>query len=200
MPVVEGGKTSVDGYLPDGKWIRYTAPDSKFTSYFKSSGQKFPFDAPIDQIPVLIRHGSVIPALPPKVTTTETRQGNLTLIVFLDDQQQATGELYHDDGDSLDTLDFGLYSLIKFAANKNNFTATPAWVGYEEQPIFVERLVVMGLDHTPTGLTLNDHACKFRSFKISDEHSQNPIEGIHVERDDCLSDVNLIQPLVAKWS
>ena len=43
------------------------------------------------------------------------------ILVFLDENQLATGEIYWDDGDSLDTYENGDFTHIKFACNSTEF-------------------------------------------------------------------------------
>ena len=40
----------------------------------------------------------------PELTTAATRQNSFSLLVALDDQQTATGELFWDDGESLNII------------------------------------------------------------------------------------------------
>lgn len=58
----------------------------------------------------------MIPTQVPKQTTTETRKGLFELLVILDNEGKANGELYWDDGDSHDIETTKNYSLIEFEA------------------------------------------------------------------------------------
>ena len=48
-----------------------------------------------------VRGGYIIPMQQPELTTAATRQNSFSLLVALDDQQTATGELFWDDGELL---------------------------------------------------------------------------------------------------
>lgn len=56
IPVVTEGAKSVDGYLPAGKWLKYSTDPKEF-EVFKSTGQHVTLETPLDSINVLIRHG-----------------------------------------------------------------------------------------------------------------------------------------------
>ena len=50
---------------------------------------------------VHVRGGSIIPGKGPGMTTAESRQTNSSLLVALDDDGNASGDLYIDDGESV---------------------------------------------------------------------------------------------------
>lgn len=57
--------------------------------------------APLEHIPVHVRGGSILPLQRPGYTTAESRQNPWNLLVALDTNTQASGELYLDDGESI---------------------------------------------------------------------------------------------------
>lgn len=57
--------------------------------------------APLTHINVHVRGGSILALQQPKYTTSETRNTPYSLLVALDDEEEATGSLYLDDGVSL---------------------------------------------------------------------------------------------------
>lgn len=69
-----------------------------------SQGQNYTFHAPVDTIPIFIRGGFILPAQVPGKTTTESRKNNFELLIALDENGQAAGELFWDDGDSIGLL------------------------------------------------------------------------------------------------
>ena len=114
IPVLKANQTSVHAYFPAGLWYPYTLElDQK---PLDSTGQFVELSAPVGKINTALRGGHVIPVLPPKQTTTEMRKEKFGLIVALDKQQTATGSLYWDDGDSLDTVARKQFSLAVFDA------------------------------------------------------------------------------------
>lgn len=57
--------------------------------------------APLEHINVHVRGGSILPLQEPGYTTTATRQNPWAILVALDSDGQAQGDLYLDDGESL---------------------------------------------------------------------------------------------------
>ncbi len=119
VPALEPNVTQVTAYLPSGRWY-----DVVESTPIHSKGEYVKLDSPLDKINVLVRGGSILPSQPNKLTTTESRKGNFSLIVALDDDQKAFGELYWDDGNSLDTAIVGRFNLFKFASEKVLKTCT----------------------------------------------------------------------------
>uniref|UniRef100_A0A8C2FQH2 Lysosomal alpha-glucosidase n=1 Tax=Cyprinus carpio TaxID=7962 RepID=A0A8C2FQH2_CYPCA len=119
-PVLEEGALEVTAYLPPGTW--YSLHNGE--AYY-SKGQYILFPAPLDTINVHVREGSIIPQQVPALTTTASRRNPFTLIVALSVGNWAKGELFWDDGESLDTFERGNYSYVLFFAeevqNRENF-------------------------------------------------------------------------------
>jgi lysosomal alpha-glucosidase len=112
IPVIEEGKTKVEAYFPAGRWYPYSVHEN--IKPIESKGEIQTLDAPIAKVNTAIRGGTVVPILPPKVTTTLMRKENFTVLVALDSNDKAMGQLYWDDGDSIDPIEKGEYSLISF--------------------------------------------------------------------------------------
>ena len=55
-----------------------------------------------------------MPIQEPSQTTMDSRTNGLGLIVSLDDNLSATGQLYWDEGDSIDPIENGKYTLVNF--------------------------------------------------------------------------------------
>ena len=55
----------------------------------------------------------------PAVTTMDSRTNGLGLIVSLDSTYKASGELYWDEGDSIEPIESGRYSLFNFSFENN---------------------------------------------------------------------------------
>lgn len=58
-------------------------------------------EAPLGHIPVFLRGGSILPLQQPGNTTATSRQNPFNLLIALDKQGSAAGNLYLDDGESL---------------------------------------------------------------------------------------------------
>lgn len=101
-PVTEQGETSVDAYLPrDIFYDWYTHKP------IRGEGAVHTFsDQEVTEIPLLIRGGAILPLRTESANTTaELRTRDFELLVALNDEGRARGELYLDDGVSLEQKD-----------------------------------------------------------------------------------------------
>lgn len=90
------GATSVHAYVPRGMWYNYYTMEFVF-----SVGNNYTFEAPLDTIPLLLRGGCILPVQRPSSTTTASRKKPFGLLITLNETENAEGELYWDDGDSI---------------------------------------------------------------------------------------------------
>ncbi|PFH56463.1 hypothetical protein XA68_16477 [Ophiocordyceps unilateralis] len=98
-PVTEQGATSVRVYLPDDVFYDWYS----HKPILGEAAEHTFVNQDMTAIPLLIRGGNVLPArLHSTMTTTELRRQEFELLVALDAQGEATGELYLDDGEAID--------------------------------------------------------------------------------------------------
>ncbi|KAM3922290.1 lysosomal alpha-glucosidase-like [Leptodactylus fuscus] len=152
-PVLEEGKTEVRGYFPAGVWY-----DLFSGAGIKSKGEWFTLPAPLDTIHTHIRGGYIIPAQRPGMTTKESRKNNLILLVALSASGSAKGDLYWDDGDSLDTYKNGDYSAILFKADNNVLVNEVVQIEPEAEKLRLDFVAVMGLAFSPSKVLVNGAA------------------------------------------
>jgi alpha-D-xyloside xylohydrolase len=88
-PVTEGeAKRKV--YLPEGNWYH-------FHTLQKYSGKaEYTLDVPLDQIPVFIKSGTILPLAKPTLHTEDPNSWKLTAMVFGENAKPAI--LFEDDG------------------------------------------------------------------------------------------------------
>ncbi|KAI4498392.1 hypothetical protein M0802_006571 [Mischocyttarus mexicanus] len=193
-PVLEEDKTTVTAYLPRGLWY-----DLYKKTMFFSIGKNFTLQAPYDTIPLLIRSGSILPAQKPGPTTTDSRKNGFELIVALNRLEMAQGELYWDDGDSLDSIEKKEYThQIFFSENQTLYNVFVQQGTFKEKMI-LERIQVMGVTKPVTKVTLNNNEVPFKydpsrwtfsvtgllfnmqkSFKLIWEYSKSDNYDIHM--------------------
>ncbi|XP_072039745.1 sucrase-isomaltase, intestinal-like [Amphiura filiformis] len=151
-PVLEDGFTNVDAYFPDARWFDYyTGAEAGFRK------KTVNLDAPMDYIPLHVRGGYILPTQEPAVTTTISRNNAMGLIVALNDFKQASGELFWDDGDSIDTYETGNHYFAEFAATASSLTSTIITNGYSGASSLLWGTVrVFGA--TATSVTVNGKA------------------------------------------
>uniref|UniRef100_A0A7N6FL29 Uncharacterized protein n=1 Tax=Anabas testudineus TaxID=64144 RepID=A0A7N6FL29_ANATE len=98
-PVLEAGVDYVNGYFPEGLWYDYYTGDS-----VSSKGEELRLGAPLDKINLHLREGTVIP----------TQVEPLHLVSALSGDGSATGDLFWDDGETIDTYETNQYAYIIF--------------------------------------------------------------------------------------
>ncbi|XP_077982533.1 sucrase-isomaltase, intestinal-like [Glandiceps talaboti] len=124
-PVLNKGMTTVSAYFPNARWYDY------YTGQEMTARQRFEvLSAPLDYIPLHIRGGYILPTQKPGNSTMFTRTHPMGLIVALDDIEEASGDLFWDDGDSIDTFEGGDYFFEEFIATKDSLTGTIQHSGY----------------------------------------------------------------------
>ncbi|KAG5832885.1 hypothetical protein ANANG_G00295930 [Anguilla anguilla] len=119
-PVLEQGSVELAAYLPPGTW--YSLHDGQ---PFHSRGQYLLLPAPLDTINVHLRGGYIVPQQEPALTTVASRTNPFLLTVALSAEGWARGELFWDDGDSLDTFERGDYSFLVFFAGEATLVSQP---------------------------------------------------------------------------
>lgn len=160
IPVLQQGATSVSGYLPGENVIWY---DWYSQTAVPSSTQAQSFDAPMGHLPLFIRGGSILPQQEPGLTTYKSRQGAWSLLVALDDAKTAAGDLYLDDGVSVEN---DQVQRVTFAAKAGSLTATVSgsydFADYDVAPPPLDSIVILGLENfTSTTVQLGGHTVDF---------------------------------------
>lgn len=114
-PVFEKGATTRTFLLPDGVWVNY------FTKDILIGGKEYTVDAPIEQIPIMIRQGAIIPTRQYARSILKGSNDTLTLHVYAGADGVFT--LIEDDGLSNDYID-GIYAKteLKMQSNANDVT------------------------------------------------------------------------------
>uniref|UniRef100_A0A8B9C2N0 alpha-glucosidase n=1 Tax=Anser brachyrhynchus TaxID=132585 RepID=A0A8B9C2N0_9AVES len=93
--VLDPGVDVIQAYIPDAVWYEY------------ETGAKIPIRKqwtdlylPADKLGLHLRGGYIYPTQQPAPTTSESRKNPMGLIIALDDDGKAYGDLFWDDGDS----------------------------------------------------------------------------------------------------
>jgi len=152
--VLYPGKTTANVYFPEGVWY-----DALTGAQRNSTGEFVEVAIPLVDIHLSVRGGSILPAQAPALTTTETRKHPFTLAVALNEELKAYGELYWDDGDSLETYDNGFYNLIEFKVENGNFSSSVVHSGYQTDMNLLS-INVIGFDKFPTNASVNGIICE----------------------------------------
>lgn len=125
-PILRAGVTAARGVFPPPHcW--YSLRDGQYLARDKSM--------PVgDNETVAVKGGGILPLQEPPaqgpITTTVTRSAPLQLLAVPDLQHQAEGELYWDDGDSMNSYEEKKYSHIEFYLNGTELQSNVQWWGY----------------------------------------------------------------------
>ncbi|XP_059407373.1 lysosomal alpha-glucosidase isoform X2 [Carassius carassius] len=170
-PVLEEGALEVTAYLPPGTWYSLHNGEACY-----SKGQYFLFPAPLDTINVHVREGSIIPQQAPALTTTASRRNPFTLIVALSVGNWAKGELFWDDGESLDTFERGNYSYVLFFAEESYVVSKPVKLNGCLNGLVLGEVRVFGVQAPPTAVWANGQ--KVHDFSYSPDTKVLTVPGL----------------------
>ncbi|XP_077984553.1 sucrase-isomaltase, intestinal-like [Glandiceps talaboti] len=147
------GETSVDVYFPNARWYDYYTGEEVSPS---NIGSQATLNAPMNYMPLHVRGGYILPTQEPGRSTVYTRSLPLGMIVALDDTDEAFGEIFWDDGESIDTYENGEYYMAQFHANKGEFDCIIEYDGYRGVDTLVWGTArVFGVDNPVSSVTVN---------------------------------------------
>lgn len=119
-PVLRQGEIQKHVFLPKTeRWYDYYTGENQTTLDHKN------VSAPLNYIPLYLRGGAIIPHQESAMNTVESRKNPFYFKVALDQRLQASGDLFWDDGDSLNTYQSGVYNYFSFTFNKNRLIIEP---------------------------------------------------------------------------
>uniref|UniRef100_A0A8C9UM29 Sucrase-isomaltase, intestinal n=1 Tax=Spermophilus dauricus TaxID=99837 RepID=A0A8C9UM29_SPEDA len=95
-PVLQANARNVTAYFPEARWYDYyTGANTNARGVWKDLA------APLNHINLHVRGGYILPLQEPALNTHLSRQNPLGLIIALDENNEASGELFWDDGESI---------------------------------------------------------------------------------------------------
>lgn len=156
-PVLEQGVVELPAYFPFGTW--YSLENGQ---PFYSKGQYLLLPAPLDTINVHVREGHIIPQQEPALTTTASRRNPFFLTVALSEGGWAWGDLFWDDGESLDTFQKSNYCYVIFIAGQSQIVSDPIRLNSDLDGLVLGGLRVFGVPSPPRYVLANGE--KVRDF------------------------------------
>ncbi|KAF4130331.1 Glycosyl hydrolases family 31 [Phytophthora infestans] len=146
-PAVNQGATSVTGYYPAGVW--YNIFDY---SKISSTGRSVTTSVTLYDMPVHIRGGSILAMHQAALTSTAARLTPFDILVALPGSGSATGDLYLDDGE---TINSPSATIVKFTASAGTFTSIVEKNDYTEaQSTVLNKVIVLGVTSSPSSVSL----------------------------------------------
>ncbi len=151
-PVLYQDQTTKAVYLPPKeRWFNY------YTGEEQISRGQVNVAAPLDYLPLFLRGGAILPHQQSAMNTVDSRKKPLYLIVALDSQQQARGDLFWDDGESIDTYETSHYNYFIFNYNAQRLTLEPWTYKYPQMgnDIKLEEITIFGVTKEPSRIVWN---------------------------------------------
>uniref|UniRef100_M4B1X3 alpha-glucosidase n=1 Tax=Hyaloperonospora arabidopsidis (strain Emoy2) TaxID=559515 RepID=M4B1X3_HYAAE len=146
-PVVTQGATSVTGYFPAGTWFNIFDCSKIF-----SSGVSFTTKVTLYDMPVHIRGGSILPMHQSALTSAAARLTPFDILVALDSNGSASGDLYLDDGETITNPNA---TIVQFSASVGTFISTVAQNNYVgARTSRVDKITVLGVTSSPSRVSL----------------------------------------------
>nr|XP_004558392.2 lysosomal alpha-glucosidase [Maylandia zebra] len=156
-PVLEQGAVELAAYLPPATW--YSLHNGQ---PFYSKGQFLLLPVPLDTINVHVREGHIIPQQEPALTTTASRNNPFFLTVALSAGGWARGDLFWDDGESVDTFEMQNYCYVIFSAEQSQVVSNPLKLNGALDSLVLGGLQVFGVPSPPRYILANGE--KVRDF------------------------------------
>ncbi|XP_047435014.1 lysosomal alpha-glucosidase isoform X1 [Mugil cephalus] len=155
-PVLDKGVKSVVGYFPEGLWYDYYTGDA-----VRSKGEELELQAPLDKINLHLREGYIIPTQAPNLTLWVSSGQPLHLVTALSDDGSACGDLFWDDGETIDTYETEQYAYIVFSVAQKVMTSQVLHNNTEATYITVESALFYGVKEKPSRVLVNSQDATF---------------------------------------
>lgn len=168
-PVFEKGATSVERYLPSGKW--YSFWDDKI----KAGGEFSRISVDQETMPIFVKAGAFIPMYPEPVENSDEVNGESFSIHYYLGDQVSNGQLFWDDGQSTETIRNQTYQLLQFKAipsTKKLNLNVQAEVPYNPTGIKELQIVIHGLTQFPKKAKLNGKKYPISEMENWDDEKQ----------------------------
>lgn len=160
-PVYEKGATKQKVFLPEGKWINY------WTGEQMQGNTESSLAAPINQIPLFVKQGSIIPMRNYASSIEMGHNNKLMLHIYPGDN--GSFNLLEDDGTSNDYLE-GIYAstIIELKSSSNKFTLkiNPIEGCYKGMSISRKWILNFHCSETPKQIRLNSQKLKFNYDEV----------------------------------
>ncbi|XP_075583620.1 maltase-glucoamylase-like [Pelecanus crispus] len=179
-PVLDPGVDIIQAYIPDAVWYDY---DSGAKIWLRK--QWTDMYLPADKMGLHLRGGYVFPFQRPATTTVASRKNPMGLIIALDDNNEAVGELFWDDGESTDTVNNKSYISYDFKVSNNILQMNVTNNNYTDpNSLTFEEIKILGLLQEPVSVTVlqnNDVQNSSHNITYNPVNKVALIQGLQLE-------------------
>ncbi|CAF1315715.1 unnamed protein product [Rotaria sordida] len=156
--------TMVHAYIPEDVWYEFPSGVK-----VKVVGVFVDLDTPLEKINIHVRGGFIIPMQIPGTNLMIGRGNPFTLLVAQSALGNATGNLFWDDGDSIDSIETKSYNYFEFLLISNKLTINAIVANYKDSPMRLELVRVFGVSKPVTSVTVNEKDHKGFFYNIPDQ-------------------------------
>jgi len=151
--VLRFNETSLTLYLPKARWYSW------WTLLEEGKVGEVTLSTPIDMIQLHLRGGGIIPLQTPNMTTNLQRRNPYQILVALNENFQAYGSLYLDDGINLE----GKSALqVEYSCLNSTLTALVVQTTYPlAETLQYSDVIVLGLNSTVRNVVANGVSVRF---------------------------------------
>jgi len=188
-------RQAIQAYFPKDSWYDWWDTDRGNIAIQGPAFKKLAVTETV--MPVFVRGGAILPTQRNQSTTYASRKTPFDLRVYFPKPTEqgmfAEGDLYLDDGDSLDTVETGSYSRVNFRANHSTKTGAGAMTaqteisGYSSMP--VGTIMLFGVPSKIHDVRINDVKVTF---------AQKSGGCVHVDTKGQVTDI--VQGFTLKWN
>ncbi|CAF4144535.1 unnamed protein product, partial [Rotaria sordida] len=149
-PVIYEGHTTKSVYLPTSeRWFDYYTGGE-----IKTLGS-ITVQAARDHLPLYLRGGSIIPHQHSAMNTVLSRQKSFYLYIALDKNERAQGDMFWDDGESINTYETSHYNYFIFNYDSKRLTIEPWTFKYPEMDNRLDEISIYGIIQQPIRIIWN---------------------------------------------
>ena len=152
-PVIHENETTKHVYLPSSdRWFDY------YTGEEQTKLGLINVAAEYDFIPLFVRGGAILARQQSAMNTVKARRTPMNLLLTLDRRDEAQGNLFWDDGDSIDTYRTSAYNYFHFVYRTRRLNIRHLTYKYPRmgEEIKLDAITIYGLRHQPRDIRWND--------------------------------------------
>ncbi|XP_075617740.1 sucrase-isomaltase, intestinal [Balearica regulorum gibbericeps] len=152
-PVLDPGVDTIQAYIPDAVWYEYDT-GAKISARKQWSSMYLP----ADKLGLHLRGGYIYPTQQPANTTVASRKNPMGLIIALDDNSAASGDLFWDDGESTGTVESKAYIYYQFTVSNNVLQMNAINSNYvDPNNLKFEEIKILGAVQEITSVTVSQN-------------------------------------------
>ncbi|CAF1050538.1 unnamed protein product [Adineta steineri] len=156
---------SVHAYIPQDVWYEFPLGVK-----LSNVGLFTDLDAPISKINVHLRGGFIIPMQIPGDNLVLGRGNPFTLVVAPSQFGNASGNLFWDDGDSIDSIETQTYNYLEFSlTNSNKLTINILVSNYKESAMRLDLIKILGVNTSVNNVIINGKSYSNYLYNIPDQ-------------------------------